>query len=148
MTSPDQPERGDLDDPRDVVALGQEGVAVACGVAIGAICRWAAGEAVDIGAAADGTFPSVTLAVNLLGCLLIGLASIRVVGTVPRAFLVTGLLGGFTTMSAFGVEVYELSEAGRGDLAAGYVAASVIGGVAAVWVGSARVGRRADGSTR
>jgi CrcB protein len=82
------------------------------------------------------TFPWHTLATNVAGCLLIGLL-MPMVGGRPLwlAFLVPGLLGGFTTFSAFGHEALTLAQGGRGVLAALYVLASVGAGLAAVWAG-------------
>jgi CrcB protein len=83
--------------------------------------------------------------VNLLGCLLLGLLIGRVFDRSPdrpwlRALLGTGVLGGFTTYSAFAVESVQLAEAGRAGTAAGYVLASVTGGVLAAALGL-RAGR-------
>ncbi len=85
-------------------------------------------------------FPWGTLAVNLIGGLLMGL----LVGVLARAsnggeqarlLLGVGVLGGFTTFSAFGLETWLMVE--RGQLAIGlvYVAASVMGAVALTGVG-------------
>jgi CrcB protein len=52
-----------------------------------------------------------------------------------RPFLATGVLGGYTTYSTFAVDTVELVDAGRPVLAAGYVLASVLGGVLAVVAG-------------
>lgn len=85
-------------------------------------------------------FPFGTFAVNVLGCLVIGvLAGLaerhHAFNLEARLFLFTGLLGGFTTFSAFGLETVELLR--RGDLATAalYVGASVVVGLAAVWIG-------------
>ncbi len=56
--------------------------------------------------------------------------------TWPRPFLAVGVLGGFTTYSTFAVDVIEMTESGAGALAAGYVLASVVGGVGAVAAGA------------
>ena len=91
--------------------------------------------------------PLGTLLVNLAGCLAIGL----VVGAFARAgalsqewrlFLVVGLLGGFTTFSAFGLETLALLRRGETAWAAGYVLASVAGGVVAVALGLLLAGGR------
>src|SRR3954467_12385918 len=80
---------------------------VASGGAIGAVARWAVGGWVLH--RAGGDFPWGTLSVNLLGCLLAGILAGTVIRTasVPmdwQLFLMTGMLGGFTTFSAFGVD--------------------------------------------
>jgi CrcB protein len=79
-------------------------------------------------------FPWNTLAINVIGCFLIGLLS-PLVGHRPAwfVFLIPGILGGFTTFSAFGYETLKLAEGGRGLLAVAYVAASVGLGLGAVW---------------
>lgn len=85
-------------------------------------------------------FPWPTLVVNLSGCLLIGLLA----GLVEkhglfspnlRLFLFTGLLGGYTTFSAFGLESITLLRRGELTLVAVYVTASVVLGLLAVWLG-------------
>ena len=82
------------------------------------------------------TFPWATLTINLLGCLLIGLL-VPIVGNRPYwfVFVVPGLLGGFTTFSAFRHETLALAQGGKSVLAAIYVLASVGAGLGAVWVG-------------
>lgn len=84
----------------------------------------------------SGTFPWATLSINVAGCFLIGLL-MPVVEQRPlwHALVVPGLLGGFTTFSAFGHETWRLAEGGRAVLAAVYVAASLGLGLAAVWGG-------------
>lgn len=77
-------------------------------------------------------FPSGTLIVNLLGSLLAGLLAALLIGQSSageplRLFLGIGMLGGFTTFSAFSVEAIELFQRGEGLLAGAYVASSVIG---------------------
>ncbi len=85
-------------------------------------------------------FPFGTLIVNVVGSLLIGviigwLARRGVSGSDWRLFLTTGMLGGFTTFSAFSLDVANMWE--RGDLgtAAFYVGSSVIVSVLAVFAG-------------
>ncbi len=114
-------------------------VAIALGAALGANLRyglstWAAQR---FGTA----WPYGTFLVNVLGCLVIGilltLAATRLSLSEPlRLFLVTGLLGGFTTFSTFGYESFTLIT--RGDwLGAGlYIGGSVIVGLAAVFLGA------------
>ena len=90
--------------------------------------------------AGGGRFPWGTLAVNVLGSLLIGVLvewfALRVqLGQPLRLFLITGVLGGFTTFSAFSLEVGLLMERGQLLLAAGYVLASVAGAVGALFIG-------------
>jgi CrcB protein len=80
--------------------------------------------------------------VNVLGCLaaglLLGLAEKQqLLSPEARLFLFTGILGGFTTFSAFSMDFAHLAQ--RGDLALGlvYVAASVLLSIAAVFAGLA-----------
>lgn len=87
-----------------------------------------------------GKFPWSTFAVNVLGCLAIGALSavaerFNVTGPGFRLFLFTGLLGGFTTFSAFGFETFFLLRRGEWPIAALYAAASVMVCIFAVWAG-------------
>lgn len=118
----------------------------ALGGVLGSLARWALAVAVP---SSPGGWPWATLLVNLTGCFLLGalLAALAARSPEPpwvRPFLGVGVLGGFTTYSTFAVEVVGLVDGGFPALAAGYVAASVAGGVAAVVLG-ARVARRPDG---
>jgi CrcB protein len=83
-------------------------------------------------------FPYGTLAVNLLGCLAIGflsqLAEARGIFTAEtRTLVFIGVLGGFTTFSAFGNETINLWREGEGLLAATNVAAHLVLCLGAVW---------------
>lgn len=85
-------------------------------------------------------FPWSTFAVNVLGCLVIGVLSglaERVEWFTPpvRLLLLTGLLGGFTTFSAFGLETVHLLRRGEPWVAAAYALGSVVVCILAVWVG-------------
>ena len=81
------------------------------------------------------TFPWATLGINVLGCFLIGLLQPMIKKEELLIFVVPGLLGGFTTFSAFGHETHELARRGTPGLAVAYVAASVGLGLGAVWLG-------------
>ena len=117
--------------------------AVALGGVLGAEARYGLSRALTH--PADG-LPWSTLAINLTGCLLIGVL-MAVLQRLPRPhrlarpFLGTGLLGGYTTYSAFAVEVQQLVREHRPGTAAGYLAATVFGCAAAVWLASAVTGR-------
>jgi CrcB protein len=81
-----------------------------------------------------------TLAVNLVGCLLIGLLyglflHRPLVPVELRAGLIVGFLGGLTTFSSFSLDTVRLLESGQAPLAFGYAAASVLGGLLATWAG-------------
>ncbi|MCC6320121.1 MAG: fluoride efflux transporter CrcB [Phycisphaerales bacterium] len=87
-------------------------------------------------------FPLGTLVVNIAGCLSIGVLMVvteRIASESTRDFvrgaLMVGLLGGFTTFSAFGKETLELVQGGQQGRAVVYVLASVLGGLGAVWLG-------------
>jgi fluoride exporter len=118
----------------------------ALGGALGAFARWAVAESLP---RSPGGWPWATLAVNLLGCLLIGVLVAVLAARRPdderlRTFLGAGVLGGFTTFSAFAVEVADLLRAGTPWAAAGYVAVSVVGGLLMVAAGL-RIGASAAG---
>jgi CrcB protein len=82
-----------------------------------------------------GTWPWATLVVNVIGCLLIGLAARTLsVGTVAWAFAVTGVLGGFTTFSALAVELNDLADAERLPVAVLYGAVTLAAGVGATFI--------------
>jgi len=84
-------------------------------------------------------FPYGTLAVNVLGCFAIGilvqLAERSAIDAEVRLLLATGLLGGFTTFSAFGNETLDLLREDARSLAAANVLANVLLGLAAVHLG-------------
>ncbi len=86
------------------------------------------------------TFPFGTLAVNMIGCLLIGLLTYLVetrsfFSVETRGFVLVGLLGAFTTFSTFGNETLTLLRDNRVLLALFNVGFQVIAGVALVWLG-------------
>ncbi|HWD30801.1 MAG TPA: fluoride efflux transporter CrcB [Pseudomonas sp.] len=81
-----------------------------------------------------------TLAVNLIGCLLIGLLyglflHRPLVPVELRAGLIVGFLGGLTTFSSFSLDTVRLLESGQAPLAFGYAGLSVFGGLLATWAG-------------
>jgi len=85
-------------------------------------------------------YPWGTLAVNLAGGLLMGLlagilARIGEGGEQWRLLLGVGVLGGFTTFSAFSLDTMNLIERGDWGLGLGYVLASVVGSVVALAIG-------------
>jgi fluoride exporter len=104
---------------------------VALGGAAGSVLRYVVSHAglVLFGAG----FPWGTLAVNIIGSALIGVFGALGISGEARLLLVTGLLGGFTTFSAFSLETGVLWERAPW-LAVVYVAASVLGGLAAFGV--------------
>lgn len=117
--------------------------AVSLGGALGALLRWAVGEA---GPASDG-FPWSTATVNVVGCLVLG--ALPVVGAVRRTptlarFLGPGMLGGFTTVSAMAVETVDLADTGDVLLAFAYAAGSLVLCLLAAAAGRALVHRRTE----
>jgi CrcB protein len=88
----------------------------------------------------DQPLPLATLTVNLSGCFLIGLLN-AVFGSSDlfpenlRIFIITGILGGFTTFSAFSFENYELIKHRYDAVLVINIMLQVGGGLAAVWAG-------------
>lgn len=85
-------------------------------------------------------FPVSTFSVNLIGCFAIGVLAALVehhdlFSPSIRLLLFTGLLGGFTTFSAFGYETVFLLRRGLLSTATAYVSLSVVGGLIAVSIG-------------
>ena len=105
---------------------------VALGGGIGAWLRFAAGRLIGLSA-----FPFATLSVNLAGSLAMGLLAgwlaLRAGAHQEsiRLFAAVGVLGGFTTFSAFSMDTISLAQRGETALAAGYVLASVLFSLAA-----------------
>ena len=113
----------------------------ALGGAAGALARWGVATALPH---SPGSWPWATLLVNLTGCLLFGALAAALTARSPepawaRPFLAVGVLGGYTTYSAFAVETVALVEGGARVLASGYVLVSVLGGVLAVAAGALAV---------
>ncbi|MBL9086061.1 MAG: CrcB family protein [Planctomycetia bacterium] len=111
---------------------------VCLGGAVGSGARFLLAE--WLGSRGGGVFPWPILAVNLLGCLAAGFLgacwALRSPAPEVVALAVTGFLGGFTTYSAFNHGVFVLYAGGRAWLAAGYVAATVVGGLVAGLLGA------------
>jgi len=85
-------------------------------------------------------FPAGTFVVNVIGCLVIGvLAGFAVkedfFSAETRIFLFTGIMGGFTTFSAFGLETFYLLRRGEILTAGSNIVLSVIVGLIALWIG-------------
>jgi CrcB protein len=120
------------------VATFSQMLLVALGGALGSVLRYGVGRWV-IGLTGPG-FPSGTLAVNILGGLLMGLLAgwlARMDDGVEglRLLLGVGVLGGFTTFSAFSLEVYNMIIRAEIALAAAYAISSTAGSVLAVLAG-------------
>lgn len=114
------------------------------GAGAGGLARWGVQEAC---ARQFGRhFPWGTLAVNVLGCLLVGFLAAKFASTWNlreefRLGIIVGFLGGFTTFSAFGKETFSLAAGHQAGLAAANIALSVCLGLAAVWAGAWLAGR-------
>ncbi|MEN3972718.1 fluoride efflux transporter CrcB [Sphingomicrobium sp. XHP0235] len=100
-------------------------LAVFLGGGLGALLRYGVGKWTL--AWFGSGFPFGTLAVNVVGSLAIGLAigALDGIGQTARLFFVTGLLGGFTTFSAFSLDTLTLWQRGEAGTALAYVAASI-----------------------
>ena len=103
---------------------------ISIGASVGAVLRWLTG--IWLNERWQG-FPLGTLFVNCVGGLLVGIALAwfdRTSDEMLRLLLVTGLLGGFTTFSAFSVESLVLLQRGEWLLALGHTLAHVAGALA------------------
>ncbi|MCZ4352552.1 fluoride efflux transporter CrcB [Roseovarius aestuarii] len=111
---------------------------VALGGAIGACLRFGAGQLL-IREGHTG-LPLAVLSVNIIGSFLMGLFvmwSFHKGHEAMNLFVMTGILGGFTTFSAFSLETFTLIERGQIALAGAYVALSVGLSIAALFIGAA-----------
>ncbi len=111
---------------------------VGIGGGLGAIARYLLSGLV-LHQTTDWKFPLPTFCVNVLGCLVAGLLGGLIVKLEwfteqHRLFLFTGLLGGFTTFSAFGVETVHLLREGQLGIAALYMGLSLLAGIGALWL--------------
>ena len=115
---------------------------VALGGAIGSVLRYQLGRGMThlLGPQAVTAFPWATLAVNLIGSFAMGLLAGFLArhgqgGEQWRLFIGVGLLGGFTTFSAFSLEMMVLVERGQAAQAFVYAAVSVLAGLSALYLG-------------
>lgn len=112
-------------------------LALACGGALGAICRYALSRALPT---QTGRFPWGTFLINVSGSAVLGFILIVLIERFPRGRLArpvigTGFIGAYTTFSTFMVEAILLVRDGHPVVAIAYVAASLIAGLVAVWIG-------------
>lgn len=123
---------------------------VAAGGALGAVARYGVGISAQR-LLPTAQWPWATLAVNVVGGLLMGLLAGWLAfrggahGESLRLFAAVGVLGGFTTFSAFSLEAALMIERRQLAMAGGYVAASVVLSIAALFIGL-MVARRAFGA--
>ena len=114
-------------------------ILVALGGIVGCVARyWLSGVVQRLG---DHGFPSGTLAVNIVGSLLIGVVMTLslergLVDERLRILLTTGFCGGFTTMSTFSYETFALLQDGEHLLAIGNTGVTFAACLGAVWLGS------------
>jgi fluoride exporter len=116
---------------------------IAVGGALGSVCRYLLATAVQ--RYSSPFFPYGTFVVNILGCLafgiIMGAARQRfVLGPSERAFLLIGVLGGFTTFSTFTYETFALLQDGELVRAFANAAGQLVVGLVALWAGYAAVG--------
>lgn len=111
-------------------------VAVVTGGAIGTLLRVALDELV----AGGGAWPWATFLVNVTGAFVLGWWATRSAGR-WHVLLGTGVVGAYTTFSAFAVEAERLLSDGAATMGVAYAVASVVAGLAAAITG-ARLGRR------
>jgi CrcB protein len=108
---------------------------VAFGGLLGASARYGVGLLLPHTA---GTFPLGTLLINVVGGFLIGVLIDAVVERpLLRPFAITGILGGFTTFSTYTVDTEQLLAAGRLAQAGVYLVGTLVGALAATWLGLA-----------
>ena len=111
---------------------------IGCGGFLGAIARYQL--SLWVASRLEGALPYGTLAVNVLGCLLLGFLAAWVqardgLSEEGQLFLKVGLLGAFTTFSTFGYEALELLEDGEWGAAAVYLLGNLLLGLGAVALG-------------
>lgn len=109
---------------------------VALGGAAGAVIRFLLSSIIQSNNTTD--FPFGTFTVNIVGCLFIGIAWAGLSSqeqSIWTPLIMVGLLGGFTTFSTFGLESFQLWQAGKTGILLAYVLLSNIVGLLAVLIG-------------
>lgn len=112
---------------------------ISAGGIVGTVARYGLSEAFPH---RPGGFGWVTFGINVSGCLLIGVFMVLVSEMwagrrLLRPFLGVGVLGGFTTFSAYVADIQQAVAAGAARTALLYLAATLTGALVAVWVGAA-----------
>ena len=108
---------------------------VGLGGALGAMARYGLGRLIGVW---PNGWPMATFVTNISGGLLMGLLSallLRLGGEQARLLLGVGVLGGFTTFSAFSLEAVQMIERRQWTLAGAYVAASTVVAIVALFAG-------------
>jgi fluoride exporter len=113
-------------------------ILIALGGAIGSVCRY--GLSTVVQRSTSPFFPYGTFTVNVVGCLVFGIimgaARERfVLGPPERAFLLIGILGGFTTFSTFSYETFALLQDGEFLRGAANALGQLLCGLVALWAG-------------
>jgi fluoride exporter len=112
---------------------------VALGGALGSVARYKISGWV-LHHTIDWRFPAGTFAVNVTGCLVAGILAgfaerQELFSPEARLLLFTGVLGGFTTFSAFGLETMYLLRRGEVLIAGSNIVLSILAGLLALWLG-------------
>nr|WP_257004592.1 fluoride efflux transporter CrcB [Streptomyces sp. Tue6028] len=123
---------------------------VALGGAMGATARYGAAR---LWPAETAGFPWTTFWVNVLGCAVMGVFMVLITDVwaahrLVRPFIGTGVLGGFTTFSTYVVDIRRLVDEGRPWTGFGYLVATLIAALAAVWLAGAATRRAVAGKRR
>ncbi len=132
LTVPEQ--RGELSDHRAATVLAT----IAGGGVVGAEARYGIGL---LWPHLTGGWPWSMMVINVSGCLLMGVLMVLITERFAphpllRPLLGVGVLGGYTTFSTFDVDVVTLAVHGRPVLALGYMMATPIAALVAVWIGA------------
>jgi len=112
---------------------------VAIGGALGAMCRYLFTEMVIL--SLQSNFPTGTMLVNIIGSFLMGILHFlftNYLDSIPlqfRLLLATGILGGFTTFSAFSLDIFRLINAGQINIAFAYIISSIAFSILAIFFG-------------
>jgi CrcB protein len=114
-------------------------LAIALGGALGSVARWSLVHALP---PRSGAMPWATFLENLSGSLVLGAFMVLVLDVWPtrrylRPFVGVGLLGGWTTFSTYALDTRGLLADGAPGLAFGYLAGTLVAGLAAAWAGVA-----------
>ncbi|MDI3384715.1 CrcB family protein [Streptomyces sp. B-S-A8] len=123
--------------------------AVAAGGVLGAAARYGASL---LWPTRTGAFPWTTLGVNVVGCAAMGVLMVVITEgrqrhRLVRPFLGTGVLGGFTTFSTYAVDIERLNGLREARSALGYLALTLVGALAAVWLAAGTTRRALNAAT-
>lgn len=110
---------------------------IAAGGVLGSLARFGLGNAFPH---SPGGFPTTTLTINVVGCLLIGIMIVLIAetwkaGPLVRPFLGIGILGGFTTFSTYAVDIQQTLTAGHPRTALAYLLLTPLCTLVAVFAG-------------